>query len=114
MRQAGILAAAGLHALRNHFPLLREDHRRATELAAAAGTVEGLSAATPDTNIVMIDLREPRLDPADLLAALERRGVRMVQFGPRRLRAVTHLDVDDAGIARAASALGEAVRELAG
>jgi threonine aldolase len=60
----------------------------------------------------MIDLREPRLDPTALLAALERRGVRMVQFGPRRLRAVTHLDVDDAGIEHASSAFSDVVGEL--
>ena len=76
--------------------------------------VAGLSVAAPETNIVMIDLAEPRLEPAALLAALERRGVRLTQFGARRLRAVTHLDVDDAGIARAGDALGEAVGELLG
>ncbi|HEX8318487.1 GntG family PLP-dependent aldolase [Longimicrobium sp.] len=112
MRQAGILAAAGLYALRNHFPRLEEDHRRAKELAAAVSSVEGVAAAEPETNIVMIDLREPRLDPTALLAALERRGVRMVQFGPRRLRAVTHLDVDDAGIEHASSAFSDVVGEL--
>jgi threonine aldolase len=112
MRQAGILAAAGLFALRNHFPRLEEDHHRAKTLAAAVSSVEGVAAGEPETNIVMIELREPRLDPAALLAALERRGVRMVQFGPRRLRAVTHLDVDDAGIQQASNAVSDAVGEL--
>jgi threonine aldolase len=114
MRQAGILAAAALYGLRNNISLLRHDHRRARELAARAGQVDGLSVAAPETNIVMIDLSEPRLEPAALLAGLERRGVRMTQFGARRLRAVTHLDVDDAGIARAGEALDQAVRELLG
>jgi threonine aldolase len=114
MRQAGILAAAALHGLHHHFPLLQHDHRRARELAARAAELEGLAVVTPETNIVMMDLAEPRLEPAALLAALERRGVRMVQFGARRLRAVTHLDVDDAGIARAGDALAGAVRELLG
>jgi threonine aldolase len=112
MRQAGILAAAGLHGLRNHFALLQHDHRRARELAARAAGLPGLSVAAPETNIVMIDLADPRLEPAALLAALERRGVWMTQFGARRLRAVTHLDVDDAGIARAGDALAEAAGEL--
>ena len=112
MRQAGLLAAAALHALRNHLPLLEHDHRRARELAARAAGVSGLSVAAPETNIVMIDLADPRLQPAEVLAALERRGVRMTQFGARRLRAVTHMDVDDAGIARAAAALQEAAAEL--
>ena len=112
MRQAGVLAAAGLYALRNHFPRLADDHRRAGDLAARAAALPGLAVAAPETNIVMIDLAEPRLEPAPLLAAMERRGVRVVQFGPRRLRAVTHLDVDDAGIARAGDALAAAVEEL--
>jgi threonine aldolase len=107
MRQTGILAAAGLHALRNHFPLLAEDHRRARLLAERVAALPGVDAPVPDTNIVMIDLVEPGLEPAGLLAALEARGVRLTQFGARRLRAVTHMDVDDAGIERAAAALEE-------
>lgn len=114
MRQAGILAAGGLYGLRNHLPLLEQDHRRARELAARAAGLPGLSVVTPETNIVMMDLVETRLEPAAILASLERRGVRLTQFGPRRLRAVTHLDVDDAGIARAGDALVEAVGELLG
>jgi threonine aldolase len=114
MRQAGFLAAAGLHGLRNHFPRLEQDHRRARELAARAGGLAALSVAVPETNIVMIDLADARLDAAALLAALERRGLRLSQFGARRLRAVTHLDVDDAGIAHAGDALADAVGELLG
>ena len=114
MRQAGLLAAGALYGLRNNVPLLEHDHRRARDLAERASLVAGLSVAIPETNIVMLDVAEPRLEPAALLAALERRGVRVAQFGPRRLRAVTHLDVDDAGIARAGDALDEAVRELLG
>ena len=112
MRQAGILAAAGLYALEHHFPLLEDDHRRAKELAHGVAALGGFRVPKPETNIVMLDLEDERLEPAALLAALERRGVRMVQFGARRLRAVTHMDVDDAGIARALSAAAEAVEEL--
>lgn len=107
MRQAGILAAAGLHALRNHFPLLAGDHRRARILAERVSALPGVDAPVPDTNIVMIDLTDPKLEPAALLAALEARGVRLTQFGARRLRAVTHMDVDDARIERAAAVLEE-------
>jgi threonine aldolase len=109
MRQAGILAAAALHALHNHLPLLADDHRRARLLAERVGALPGLSAPPPDTNIVMIDLEDPRLVPATLLARLEERGVRATQFGSRRLRAVTHMDVDDAAIERAAAAFEEVV-----
>ncbi|HEX5725866.1 MAG TPA: GntG family PLP-dependent aldolase, partial [Longimicrobiaceae bacterium] len=111
MRQAGLLAAAGLYALQNNLPRLADDHRRARALAARAGDVPGLAAPEPQTNIVMIDLVEERLEPFPLLQGLEARGVRLVQYGPRRLRAVTHLDVDDAGVERAAGALDEVVRE---
>lgn len=109
MRQAGILAAAGLYALRNNLGRLDEDHARARALAEGAASVSGLAAPVPDTNIVMIDLEDPALEALALLAALEERGVRMTRFGARRLRAVTHMDVDDAGIARAVEALREAV-----
>ena len=105
MRQAGVLAAAGLLALRENISRLADDHRRARELAEGIADVAGVTVVPPETNIVMIDLVDDRLDPAAVLGALEAKGVRLVPFGPRRLRAVTHLDVDDAGIERAVAAL---------
>jgi threonine aldolase len=108
MRQVGLLAAAGIYALEENFTRLADDHRRARRLAGLASEVPGLTAEPPETNIVMIDL-DASFDPASVLARLTERGVWMVQFGPRRLRAVTHLDVDDEGIERA----GEALREAA-
>jgi threonine aldolase len=112
MRQAGILAAAGLFALRHHRDRLADDHRRARELARGLADVEGLDAAEPETNIVMVELRDERLEPAALLAALEEHGVRLTAFGARRLRAVTHLDVDDAGIRHALDAFAAAVEQV--
>lgn len=114
MRQAGILAAAALYGLRNNFQRLAEDHRRARDLAALAARVPGLAAEAPDTNIVMVELEDERLTPAAVLAGLAERGVRLTQFGARRLRAVTHLDVDDVGIRRAGEALEEVAEELLG
>lgn len=102
MRQTGILAAAALYGLRHNLPRLTEDHRRARELAARIRALPGVAVPEPETNIVMVDLVDPRLDTAALVGALEARGVRMVPFGPRRLRGVTHLDVDDAAIRHAA------------
>jgi threonine aldolase len=112
MRQSGVLAAAGLYALDFHRERLAEDHVRAKELARAAAAIPGLSVEAPETNIVMMDVLADGVSPGDILDRLSREGVLMVQFGPRRLRAVTHLDVDDQGISRAAAALALAMEEL--
>ena len=113
MRQSGILAAAGLYALRHHRERLVEDHRRAKVLARGAERIEGLRVQPPDTNIVMMDIDPPGVTPEVILAFLMERGVLMVPFGPRRIRAVTHMDVDDDGIQRALGALTLAMRSLA-
>jgi threonine aldolase len=113
MRQAGIVAAAGLYALRHNLERLDEDHRRADALARGCAAVAGVSVPKPQTNIVMLDLEDEALQPGLLVAGMRERGVWMTQFGPRRLRAVTHLDVDDAGVERAVAAFGEAAAGLA-
>jgi threonine aldolase len=109
MRQVGLLAAAGIFALKNNIDRLAEDHRRARDLARGIGDVSGIDAAVPDTNIVMLDIDPEIATAAGFVEELAARGIRMTQFGPRRLRAVLHMDVDDVGIARAI----EAVREVA-
>jgi threonine aldolase len=101
MRQAGILAAAGLHALQNHLESLEQDHHLARSLARGVGRLPGLDVEPPETNIVMVDVDPATLSVPDLLDALEREGVRMTRFGPHRLRAVTHRDLDEADIERA-------------
>ena len=113
MRQVGILAAACLHALDHHDERLREDHARAKALAAGFREAAGVRVVEPDTNIVIAELERPDLDPSAVLAALAARGVRMVGFGARRLRAITHLDVDDAGVERAIEAFRAVLREAA-
>ena len=107
MRQSGVLAAAALVALddfeRDGHAMLRADHRRARRLAEAVTGLDALRLVRPpDTNIVLFDTPEPA---ADLLAALEAEGVRMVPFGPKTVRATLHRDVDDAGVERAVRAL---------
>ncbi len=109
MRQVGILAAAGLYALDHHLGRLPEDHRRARELATGCNALDGLRAAPPDTNIVMIELTGERPNPEGLSRRLAEREVWILPAGPARLRAVTHLDVDDAGVERAVAALAAAV-----
>jgi len=112
MRQAGLLAAACLHALDHHIERLADDHRRARALAAGWRAVPGVRVAEPDTNIVLAELEHPALERGAVLEALEARGVRLIGFGARRVRAITHLDVDDAGIARAIEVFGEVVAGL--
>ena len=114
MRQVGILAAACLYALDHHVARLADDHRRAKALGAGLSAVPGVAAPPPDTNLVYIHLERGAPDPAAVLAGLEARGVRMSQYGPRLLRAATHLDVDDGGIERAVAAFHEVAGERAG
>ncbi len=114
MRQAGILAAACLYALDHHVERLADDHRRARALAAGWRLAPGAKVVEPETNIVLVDLEDPGLERDAVHAALEAQGVRTIGFGPRRLRAITHLDVDDAGIARAIEVFRSVIAGAAG
>ena len=107
MRQAGIIAAAGLYALEHNVERLAEDHARARRLAEGLAELPGVSVdpATVDTNIVIFDVA----DAPALSAALARHDVRIAAIGPTRLRAVTHLDVGDEGIEWALTAARAAV-----
>jgi threonine aldolase len=107
MRQVGILAAAGLHALDHHVDRLAEDHRHARALADAIAAVAP-SVVTPqhvETNIVPLDLTEHRLDATALAAAAREQGVLVSALGPRFCRLVTHLDIDDEATQRASAVL---------
>jgi threonine aldolase len=97
MRQVGVLAAAGLHALDHHVERLAEDHAHARLLAEACG----LDPATVDTNIVVVE----RSDAAAFVAAAAEEGVRVATVGPTAVRMVTHLDVSRADAERAAAVL---------
>lgn len=106
MRQAGVLAAAGLISLSEMTGRLAEDHRRARVLAQHMASLApfDLDLATVQTNIVMTRIRPPYTAPA-LGEALKGRGVLCHVVGPDLMRFVTHHDVDDAGIDRALEAL---------
>jgi threonine aldolase len=108
MRQAGIVAAAGLYALDHNVERLAEDHANARLLAEGLSEIPGVSLdpSTVETNIVIFAADEaPRLE-----RDLEEDGVEVLAIGPRQVRMVTHLDVDAAGCERAL----EAVRARAG
>jgi threonine aldolase len=106
MRQAGILAAAAVHALDHHIERMRDDHANATRLASSIEQVPGLSLAFPvETNIVVVAVDPKHWTPEALLGALRERGVLAVPFGAGRIRMVTHLDVSRDDIERAGDTL---------
>ena len=104
MRQAGVLAAPGLVALRDMVERLPEDHARAARLAEAVAErwpACGLDPASVRTNIVTFS----HGNPEKLLGHLENEGILAGTIAPHTVRLVTHNDVDDAGVARAIAAL---------
>ncbi len=104
MRQAGMLAAAASHALDHHVERLADDHALARRLAAGLAGIDGLAVEPPQTNIVFVDLTgAAQARSAGLLAHLAAQGI--LATGLYRLRFVTHLDVDAAGVDRAAAAV---------
>jgi threonine aldolase len=111
MRQSGVLAAAGVHALEHHVARLADDHANARvigeRLAACAGV--DLDLDSLETNILVFRLREGAPDAATVVARAAERAVQVLAFGARTVRAVTHLDVSRADCEAAAEALAEAV-----
>jgi threonine aldolase len=112
MRQAGILAAAGLYALDHNIERLADDHARAQRLAfAIAEALDGVvEAEHVETNIVVLDLAATSWTAAALAAAAGEHGVRISALGPTFARLVTHLDVDDDGITHATDVLTRLLR----
>ncbi|MBC7317968.1 low-specificity L-threonine aldolase [Candidatus Bipolaricaulota bacterium] len=115
MRQAGVLAAAGLYALEHHVPRLAEDHENAKILAEGLSQIPCLSVWPPETNIVVVEiLRGPTAQ--ELAARLKRKGVLVAPAGAgteaRKLRLVTHLDVSREDILRTIDLFWEELRGL--
>jgi threonine aldolase len=105
MRQAGILAAAGLYALDHHIARLADDHARARRLAEALAPFGVVDAQRVRTNIVPLDLTASAWHAPGLAAAAREHDVLVSVLGPRSARLVTHLDLDDATIDRAIEVL---------
>ena len=106
MRQAGILAAAGIHALEHHVERLAEDHSNARRLADGLAKLDFPVDPAPETNMVMFGVE----DTEDFIEATRQRGLLIDPMAPGRFRAVTHLDVNEADIDEALGRLEEVVR----
>jgi threonine aldolase len=105
MRQAGILAAAGIYALEHHVVRLKEDHEHAKKLARLLQPLPSVLVAPQhvETNIVIFDIEDRRRTPAEIVAALRDQGVLINAIGGRSYRAVTHLNVSAKQIDEAAA-----------
>lgn len=108
MRQAGILAAAGLYALNHHVERLAEDHENARWLAQRLAELPGVQVTPPETNIIIARLAT--MEAAELTRRLQARGVLLSPIGRKQLRLVTHLDVARADLEAAAQTIREALR----
>lgn len=108
MRQAGIIAAAGIVAIEIMSLRLKDDHARARRLADGFAAVPGVSVGPAHTNILYFSLTEDcPLDGAGLAAALKARGILLPNRGPRTFRAVTHVWITDEDVEAVLAAMGE-------
>lgn len=112
MRQAGVLAAAGLLALAEARDQAAADHRLARRLAASLAALPGLTVRVPQSNIVMVDLSDLAAD--DLVARLAAHGVRGLAVAPQRLRLVTHRDVGESDAALCVASFERCLRGASG
>ena len=110
-RQAGILAAAGLHALDHHVERMAEDHANAKWFAERVSAMQGVELVYADTqtNLVFLDVAPSGLAAETISQRLRERGVALAMRGGTTFRAVTHLDVTRADVEQAARALQEAL-----
>lgn len=113
MRQAGVLAAAGLIALEKGSKRLRIDHDNAKFLANELASIPGvtLDPTKVHTNIVIFDLKKSRWSSANFLLDLAKRNVLAIPVDSEKVRMVTHLDVDRTAVETAAVAVREVVRQ---
>ncbi len=95
MRQIGILAAAADYAIDHHYPLLKEDHRRARELAETIQECKNLviDMESVETNILIFDLK--KISAEEAVERLADEGIKVVPFGPQTLRATFHFQITD-------------------
>lgn len=112
MRQAGVLAAAGIMALEEMVARLAQDHANARLLAEGIAPLPGIQIDRDrvQTNIIIFSLDHPHLGPAELAARLRQRGVGVLTIGDQRLRAVTHYGIETAHILEAIAIFADVLR----
>jgi threonine aldolase len=113
MRQAGILCAGALYALRNHRERMKDDHANAKRFAEVIAKAPGakVDLASVETNIVNVDVEAP----GDAVAAKAKElGLLVNASGPKRIRVVTHLDVTTENVLRGAEILADAIAKVRG
>ena len=111
MRQAGVLAAAGIVALNEMVDRLADDHANAKKLAVGLAEIAGISI-NPDhiqTNIVFFEVTREDMTPEQFVQRIDAEGIRMLPVGPRRVRAVTHYHITSADIDQALSVISKAM-----
>ena len=114
MRQIGLLAAAGHYALDHNLERLAEDHRRARQLALACHDVIP-SVVNPnevETNIVGLDLSGTDCTASEFASLAKSDGVWISALGPKYVRLVTHLDLDDSGVEKAIKVLRALLKRI--
>jgi threonine aldolase len=112
MRQAGILAAAGIYALDHHWERLAEDHRNAKRLALGLSELQGVSVNPNhvETNIVIFDVTASGLTAPQAAESTKKKGVLIHAFGKTQIRLVTHLGISPEDVEKALEAFRKVFR----
>ena len=115
MRQAGVIAAAGIYALENHIDRLSQDHRRARNMAKGIAEIPGLHVDLEhiETNIVVAQITSPDFTGQQLVEAARSRGLEFLALEEKSVRLVFHLHITDEAVENALELLSEAVTSLA-
>jgi len=114
MRQAGIIAAAGIVALQQMVDRIAEDHKNARRLAEGIARIRGLSIdpARVQTNIIYFEVATDQLTAGKVVTELGKRGIKLLCVGPSRLRMVTHYGISSEDIDLALAALAEVMGQV--
>ena len=112
MRQAGIIAAAGIVAIETMIDRLAEDHANARRLAEGIAAIAGLAtdSSRVQTNILYCDLAADRFTDAEFIERLAQKGLRLSHTGPARFRMLTHYGISSADIDAALAILRDVMR----